>query len=220
MATTDTWWSETMKNLHIFPLAIAGLSVAACSQSGIGGNQSLYGRATQENDFTQIAYKDPSDRLRDLAIDFAAETQDTVTFAFDKSGLDANARTALKGQAKWLKEHPGVRMTIIGHTDLVGSERYNDNLGLRRARRVVNYLVGQGVSRSRLDAVASKGEAEPVVATQDQERRNRRAITTVAGFERNFVGSGLDGETAQRIYDNYQAGAIEVREADSSETDG
>ncbi|MEM7506273.1 MAG: OmpA family protein [Pseudomonadota bacterium] len=209
-----------MKTLTKFPLLLAVLSVTACGQAGLSGQYLQYGDSAERNQFTQVAYKDPSDRLRNLAIDFAAETQDTVTFAFDRAGLDASARKALKTQAKWLKEHPGVRMTIIGHTDLVGSERYNDGLGLRRARAALNYLVRQGVKRSRLEAIESKGESEPVVQTEDKERRNRRAITTVAGFERTFVGDGLDGEVAQRTYDAYQTGRTDVSEADSTETDG
>lgn len=209
-----------MRTMTKSSLLFSVLLVAGCGQAGLSGQYLQYGDAAERNQFTQIAYKDPSDRLRNLAIDFAAETQDTVTFAFDRAGLDSNARKALKTQAKWLKEHPGIRMTIIGHTDLVGSERYNDGLGLRRARAALNYLVRQGVKRARLEAIESKGESEPVVQTEDKERRNRRAITTVSGFERTFVGDGLDGEVAQRTYDAYQTGSTDVSEADSTETDG
>ncbi|MEM9369580.1 MAG: OmpA family protein [Pseudomonadota bacterium] len=203
-----------MKNLTTASFMFAGtIALTACGEAGYPDRVSGYGNEVNGNLFTQIAYKDPSDRLRDLAIDFAAETMDTVNFAFDRSNLDSSARTALRGQAKWLREHPDVRMTITGHTDLVGSERYNDGLGLRRARNVVAYLVSQGVSRSRLDAVASLGETEPIVQTEDRERRNRRAVTTVAGFERNFIGDGMDGEVAQRVYDSYQRGGEEASEA-------
>ena len=200
-------------------LMVTSLLVTACGTAGRDQQYAQYGVTQKENEFTQIAYKDPSLRLRNLAIDFAAETTDTVTFAFDRAGLDSTARAALRTQAKWLKEHPEVRMTIVGHTDLVGSERYNDNLGLRRARAVLSQLVRLGIRRSRLDAIASKGETEPVVQTETRERRNRRAVTTVAGFERGFVGDGIDGEYAQRVYDNYQAGDVEVTEADSTDTD-
>ncbi|MEM6934358.1 MAG: OmpA family protein [Pseudomonadota bacterium] len=199
---------------------IAAAALSACGTSGEFGQIAAYGDAKDRNEFTQIAYKDPSDRLRDLSIDFAAETMDTVNFAFDSSRLDGAARQALRGQAKWLKENEGVRMTIIGHTDLVGSERYNDGLGLRRARAALNFLVQQGVSRSRLEAIESLGESQPIVATEERERRNRRAVTTVAGFERAFVGDGLDGEVAARLYDNYQRGQISVSEADSGGVGG
>jgi hypothetical protein len=105
-------------------------------------------------------------------------------------------------------------MTIVGHADKVGSDAYNDSLGLRRARAVVAYLAGQGISRGRLDAVESRGESDPVVQTEERERRNRRSVTSVAGFERHYVGDGLDGRYAQRVYARYVGGKTGVTEAD------
>jgi outer membrane protein OmpA-like peptidoglycan-associated protein len=100
-------------------------------------------------------------------------------------------------------------MSVIGHTDLVGPEGYNRRLGLQRARAAVRYLVSKGVDPSRLDAVASAGESEPVVATEDRERRNRRAVTVVAGLDRVYVGPNLDGEYAASTYDVYQGSAAD-----------
>ncbi len=106
-----------------------------------------------------------------------------------------------------------MRMTVVGHTDLVGPNSYNQRLGLRRAQAVVRYMTSRGISRSRLDAVESRGEQDPVVETQDRERRNRRAVTSVAGFDRRFVGTGLDGKVAQRLYRTYVGGGVSVSEA-------
>ena len=76
-------------------------------------------------------------------------------------------------QADWIRQFPEIRFKVYGHTDLVGSDAYNRNLGLRRAQAAVAYLVSQGVSRSRLEATVSLGETQPIVATQEMERRNR-----------------------------------------------
>lgn len=196
---------------------IAGMMIlSACAgPSGGGDLHERYGEAVALNNARQIAYKTPEDYLTDLGKVFAAETQDTVTFAFNKANLDRTARKALNGQAAWLRANPRVRMTIIGHTDLVGTESYNDRLGLRRAKAVVNYLVRRGVSRSRLDAVASLGENEPVVETENRERRNRRAVTTVAGFVRNYVGDGMDARLAHLRYGQYRTGGVQVETAAS-----
>lgn len=193
-------------------LALGGCAV----ESGRHAEFDSYGVAVNANIDQQLAYRGSGARLRDLSEAFRGETQDTVTFPFNRSTLDSAARRALDGQAAWLRSNPEVRMTIIGHTDLVGSNSYNDSLGLRRARAVLSYLTQRGVSRRRLDAVASRGERDPVVQTQSRERRNRRTVTTVAGFSRNFVGTGLDGEYAARVYDRYQAGQVSVTEANSS----
>ncbi len=198
-------------------LSLAVMLSGCGKEAGYHPTQVSFGNSLQANFEAQDAYGRASERLRNLADDFRANTQDTVTFAFNRSSIDSTARKALDGQAKWLRDNPGVRMTIVGHTDLVGSERYNNRLGLRRARAVIAYLSRRGVSRKRLDAVESQGERNPVVQTEKRERRNRRAITTVAGFARNYVGTGLDGEVAQRVYDTYQSGNFSVTEADSGE---
>jgi outer membrane protein OmpA-like peptidoglycan-associated protein len=207
-----------MRYLITGSLLSVAVALGGCArEAGYHPTSVAYGPATQANFEAQDAYGRANERLRNLADDFRANTQDTVTFAFNRANIDSTARKALDGQAKWLRENPGVRMTIVGHTDLVGSERYNDRLGLRRARAVIAYLSRRGVSRKRLDAVESQGERNPVVQTEQRERRNRRAVTTVAGFARNYVGTGLDGEVAQRVYDTYQTGNFSVTEADSGE---
>ena len=206
-----------MKHLISASALAFAFALSACVQGPAGTHSTVpaYGQATAANFTSQDAYNRTNARLRDLGRDFAGNTQDTVTFAFDRSNLDATARKALDTQVAWLKANKSVKMTIIGHTDLVGTERYNQGLGLRRARNVLAYLVRRGISRGRLEAIASRGEREPVVQTEDRERRNRRAITTVSGFARNYVGTGLDGEYAARVYDTYQAGGFGVTEAES-----
>ncbi|MEO0622423.1 MAG: OmpA family protein [Pseudomonadota bacterium] len=194
-----------------------GLLVSACArEAGGGGLQERYGQAVTLTMARQVAYKNPDDFLTDLGRVFAAETQDTITFAFNSARLDNTARAALRGQAKWLRDNPEVRMAIEGHTDAVGTESYNDRLGLRRAQAAVRYLVSRGISRSRLDAIESRGERELLVETEERERQNRRATTRIAGFVRNFVGDGLDGRVAARVFGTYIGGGSDnVADADS-----
>ena len=142
----------------------------------------------------------------DLAHRFAAEVPSTVTFAFNSSRLTASARATLDRQADWIKQFPEVRFRVYGHTDLVGSAEYNQRLGKRRADAVVNYLTRHGISRSRLEAVASFGETQPVVFTQGREERNRRTVTEVSGFVADHPML-LDGQYAAVIYREYVASA-------------
>lgn len=207
-----------MRKLKIIAALATGIAMAGCSLTGPAGegvNSHLYGVATTQNINAQIAYGDPASRIRALNEAFRADAQDTVTFDFNKTALDGAARTALNQQVAWLKSHPHVRMTVVGHADKVGSDSYNDRLGLRRARAVVAYLASKGISRTRLDAVESRGESEPVVQTEERERRNRRTVTSVAGFERHYVGDGLDGRYAHRVYQTYVGGKVGVKEADA-----
>jgi outer membrane protein OmpA-like peptidoglycan-associated protein len=143
----------------------------------------------------------------DLAKRFAAETDSTVNFAFNSSRLDANAQAILRKQAGWIKQFPEIRFMVYGHTDAVGSNRANRSLGKRRADAVVRYLTTQGISRSRLEAVVSFGETQPLVVTQGRERRNRRTVTEVNGFVKGHP-SVLDGKYAQIIYRDYVASGV------------
>lgn len=133
---------------------------------------------------------------------FESDVNTQVNFEFNSSQLDANARTALLGQANWIRQFPEVRFRVYGHTDLVGSNASNKALGLRRANAVVNFLTSQGISRSRLEAVASFGETKPVILTENRERRNRRTVTEVTGFVPNhpMLLNGKYGALVLREY--------------------
>jgi outer membrane protein OmpA-like peptidoglycan-associated protein len=207
-----------MWKMKLIAVLATGMALAGCTFTGPAGegrNSHLYGVATAQNINAQIAYGDPASRIRALNEAFRAAAQDTVTFDFNRTALDSSARAALDQQVTWLKANQHVRMTVVGHTDKVGTDAYNDHLGLRRARAVVAYLARHGISRGRLDAVESRGKREPVVETDERERRNRRTVTSVAGFERHYVGDGMDGRYAARVYGKYVRGGVGVAIADS-----
>ncbi len=143
----------------------------------------------------------------DLANRFAGEVQSTVTFEFNSAQLDAAAQAVLRQQASWIRQFPEVRFRVYGHTDAVGSNRYNKTLGLRRAQTVVAYLASQGISTSRLESLVSFGETQPLVVTQGRERANRRTVTEVSGFVERHP-TVLDGKYAQIIYRDYIASAV------------
>ncbi|WP_341862539.1 OmpA family protein [Gymnodinialimonas sp. 57CJ19] len=138
---------------------------------------------------------------------FANTVPTTINFAFNSSELDAVARNILNQQAAFIRNFPEVRFSVYGHTDAVGSNSYNQRLGRRRARAAVNYLVSQGISRSRLQALVSLGESQPIVATDGEERRNRRTVTEVTGFLENDP-LVLDGRYAEIIYRTYRSGSV------------
>ncbi|MEC7669799.1 MAG: OmpA family protein, partial [Pseudomonadota bacterium] len=79
---------------------------------------------------------------------------------------------------------------------------YNKRLGMARARAVVAFLASEGVSTSRLEAVVSYGETQPLIVTEGRERRNRRTVTEVAGFVDGHP-SLLDGKYAEVVYREY-----------------
>ena len=192
----------TLRNLVLgASLFVFAACQDAAFNSEIGANldEGGFGNPTMNNALVMSGQRDYS---INLANRFAAEVPSTINFAFNSSQIDGEAAAALTRQANWIKQFPELRFSVYGHTDLVGSNGYNKSLGLRRAQAAVNYLVAQGISRSRLQALVSYGETQPLVVTQDQERRNRRTVTEVSGFVQNHPGV-LNGKYAAIIFREY-----------------
>ena len=200
-------------------VAASALALTACGDAQLGNSwnqeagafidEGNFGNPTMNN--TLIQNGDQT-LLANLNQRFSAEVPTMVTFEFDSAKLDANAQAILREQANWIRQFPEIRFRVFGHTDLVGSAAYNKSLGLRRARAVVAYLGTQGISRSRLEAMVSFGEAQPVVATDDRERRNRRTVTEVSGTVKNHP-MVLNGKYAAVIFREYVTSATPTSES-------
>ncbi|WP_425364161.1 peptidoglycan-associated lipoprotein Pal [Candidatus Tisiphia endosymbiont of Hybos culiciformis] len=115
-----------------------------------------------------------------LASDFERRAGDRIFFAFNKSDISPQAKEQLNKQAVWLKGHPKVTATIEGHCDDRGTREYNLALGERRATASLNYLVGLGVEKNRLDTI-SYGKERPAVDGDNEAAwtQNRRAVTSI-----------------------------------------
>jgi outer membrane protein OmpA-like peptidoglycan-associated protein len=98
-----------------------------------------------------------------------------VNFDFNKSTLQPAGKPILDEAARILKENPSIDVQVQGYTDAIGSDAYNLKLSDRRAATVKSYLVGQGVSASRL-TTKGFGKSNPVATneTADGRAQNRR----------------------------------------------
>ncbi len=220
--------SSKTKTLSALSMAASALLLAACgasndqvytqfySEAGALVDTGGFGNATLNNKLVMTGERQYT---FDLANRFATEVESTVNFAFNSAQLDSNAQAVLRKQAGWIGQFPEVRFRVYGHTDAVGSNRFNKTLGQQRANAVVSYLTGLGISRSRLEAVVSFGETQPLVVTQGQERRNRRTVTEVTGFVKRHP-TVMDGKYAQIIYRDYVASAVAPSTLSSSEVAG
>lgn len=193
--------------LALRPLALllaATLGLTACGPEQVGSqiDEGGFGDPTTTNALYQTGQLQYTEVLSQR---FAEEVPTTINFAFNSATLDAEAQAILREQAAFIRNFPEVRFSVYGHTDLVGSYAYNQRLGLRRAQAAVNYLVSHGVERSRLDALVSLGETQPLVATEAEDRRNRRTVTEVTGFVQSHP-LVLDGRYAQIVYRSYAGG--------------
>lgn len=109
-------------------------------------------------------------------------TDDKVKFGFDTSELSPEARAALDEFATQLKnQNKSVYIEIQGHTDNVGSEKYNEELGLLRAEAVRRYLNQEhGFPLHRINVI-SYGESASVADNGNRQGRaqNRRVALVV-----------------------------------------
>jgi hypothetical protein len=98
-----------------------------------------------------------------------------VNFDFDKRSLNATGKSMAMKIADTLSKEASLRVVLQGHADYIGTEQYNDVLGLDRAKAVREELIALGVSPERLSTV-SFGETMPLIDEQTSEARkaNRR----------------------------------------------
>ncbi len=87
-------------------------------------------------------------------------------FDFDRTELRDAGRLALDGFASRLKDISQTTISVVGHTDRLGTERYNQALSEQRASTVRAYLASRGVEAATMRAVG-RGESEPVTGTED-----------------------------------------------------
>jgi outer membrane protein OmpA-like peptidoglycan-associated protein len=98
-------------------------------------------------------------------------------FDFNSARLKPGMRQALDDLARRVRATPGdERLTIVGHTDSVGSRQYNDRLGQRRAEASRQYLVSYGRLNPARVRTSSAGADNPVATnnTAAGRARNRR----------------------------------------------
>ena len=76
-----------------------------------------------------------------------------------------------------LQRNPSLRVEVVGHTDAVGTDEYNQGLSERRARIVYDYLTSHGIDASRLSGPTGYGESRPIDSNETKEGRARNRRT-------------------------------------------
>ena len=103
-----------------------------------------------------------------------------TTFDFDSTAIKPGFYTTMDKIANVLIRYGKTHLTIVGHTDNVGTNQYNQNLSERRAQAVNDYLRNKGVLVQRLEFLG-RGETAPRAAnaTEEGRRLNRRVEIVV-----------------------------------------
>ena len=107
--------------------------------------------------------------------------QNDVLFDFDRAELKPEAEAALKRVAALIRDRHPRAAVVVGHTDAVGSQGYNQTLSERRARAVEEWLAKEGGTGLPPLRTEGRGEREPVAPNEvngkdnaEGRQRNRR----------------------------------------------
>jgi len=124
-----------------------------------------------------------------------------INFEFNSPILTDGFPSLLR-LAELLQQNPGYKVKLEGHADVIGSTRYNQRLGERRAQAVREFLVKYGANANQL-TVQSFGETQPKIPSRSKEARfmNRRVFMTVTDEAGRVVAAGGVSDVLKTLRD-------------------
>ncbi|AMK09816.1 MAG: OmpA family protein [Pseudodesulfovibrio sp.] len=101
-------------------------------------------------------------------------------FASDSAKLKPESESEIPAIIKAWKDRASTDVSVVGHTDALGEKQYNYDLSVRRAKKVRDLLVKEGLPEDIIE-LTSHGEENPLIPTPDgkSEPRNRRVEVLV-----------------------------------------
>lgn len=122
-----------------------------------------------------IVFNEEGVTIRKEGNNLVLSMPELVLFDFNKYEVKNKVKGSLNTLAKALEENPDIRIKIDGYTDFIGSEGYNLELSVKRAKTIKNYLVDRGVKSSNI-SIEGYGKQNPIAnnATAAGRAKNRR----------------------------------------------
>ena len=101
-------------------------------------------------------------------------------FEFNSADLDDESASYLQDLSKAMLDNPQLKIKLIGHTDNVGSDKFNLKLSIYRAQAIKDFIVSKGVDSERILA-DGRGLREPLNTNKTEQERsiNRRVELTI-----------------------------------------
>lgn len=123
-----------------------------------------------------------------------------IQFDFDKTTIKPESNGLLDEITQVIKDNPQIKkISIEGHTDGDGSDKYNLKLSDGRAKSVMEYLTSHGVDAGRLNAKGF-GESKPIASndTPEGKEANRRVEFLITEQEEVKKTFEIDPKTGKR----------------------
>jgi outer membrane protein OmpA-like peptidoglycan-associated protein len=153
-------------------------AIIGAAVGGVGG--AIIGRRMDQQ-AEELAKDIPGAEVERVGEGILVTFESGLLFDFDSDTLRSTARENLRNLAASLQKYPRTHVMLVGHTDAVGSESYNEALSHRRASTAASFVTSQSVSRSRLETVG-RGELEPVASNENEDGRQENRRVEVAIF--------------------------------------
>jgi outer membrane protein OmpA-like peptidoglycan-associated protein len=193
-ARADAMAATAQANADRQQAEVAKLEADRARQEAVEQQQKLSAQADQARDAAAKAQQEQAELRQKLMIQFnqILQTRETarglivnmsdVLFDTGQYTLKPGAREKLAKISGIILAHPGLTITVEGHTDSVGGDGYNMKLSENRANAVRTYLVSQGLN-SGIVTAQGFGKTRPVADNSNAAGRqqNRRVEMVVAG---------------------------------------
>ena len=160
-----------MKNYKFSILSIMFVSVSLFLTGCAGGNKIT----SVDSEFTQ-----EEKQIEETVKEFDRIVGDRIYFGYNNYSLSDDAKEELLKQVAWMKSHQDYKAVLEGYCDDRGTVAYNLALGAKRAAAAQDFMIANGIPRSRLDTV-SYGKSRPAAIGVGEEvwKLNRRVVTVV-----------------------------------------
>ena len=147
---------------------------------GVAGNQAGLYMDNQEQELRNVMANSEIDSIRRSQDVLVATFKSETFFDYDSSQLLPGGYREVARIASVLNKYGQTQIDVSGHTDSIGSEKYNQELSIRRAEAVKSALIQQGVASSRIFAVGY-GESHPISSSDAINRRVEIVIIPASG---------------------------------------
>lgn len=131
------------------------------------------------------SFADAEERVKEKEDGNVQVELDKIYFDFDKSDIREDAAVTLNVLVDLMNKYPTMEVEVSAHTDARGPDQYNLDLSKQRATSTLEYLVSQGINRSRLKSIGY-GEMQPLnecvkegICDDEEYDVNRRCEFTI-----------------------------------------
>ena len=153
--------------------AIIGAAVGGAAGAVIGRQM--------DRQAEELAASIPGATVQRVGEGIAVTFESGLLFPFNSTDMLPAGRSNLQNLANSLRSYPETEVLIVGHTDDVGSDAYNQTLSVGRAESAASVLASYGVPRDRVQT-AGRGESEPIATNADEAGRSQNRRVEVAIF--------------------------------------